>query len=150
MRERIAESIKDAMRAKDQMRLCTLRLMAAALKDQDIAKRAHGDGAELDDAEIRALLAKMVRQREESARVYEEAGRMDMAERERAEQSVIREFLPKPMTDGEIDAAIGRAIRETNATSIRDMGKVMGALKDAYAGRMDFGAAGARVKAALG
>ncbi len=87
MRERIAEAIKDAMRAKNQMRVCTLRLMAAALKDQDIAKRAHGDGVQLDDAEVRALLTKMVRQREESARIYEEAGRMDMAERERAEQA---------------------------------------------------------------
>jgi uncharacterized protein len=150
MRERIAESIKDAMRAKDQMRVCTLRLMAAALKDQDIAKRSHGDGAQLDDAEIRALLAKMVRQREESARVYDEAGRMDMAERERAEQTVIREFLPKPMSEQEIDVAIDRAIRETSASTIRDMGKVMAALKEAHAGRMDFGAAGARVKAALG
>ncbi len=150
MRERIAESIKDAMRARDQMRLSTLRLMAAALKDQDIAKRAHGDGAQLDDAEIRALLAKMIRQREELARAYEEAGRMDMAERERDEQAVIREFLPKPMSEDEIDAAVHRAIRDTKASSIRDMGKVMGALKAAHAGRMDFGAAGARVKAALG
>ncbi|HEX6103002.1 MAG TPA: GatB/YqeY domain-containing protein [Alphaproteobacteria bacterium] len=150
MRERIAESIKDAMRARDQMRVCTLRLMAAALKDQDIAKRAHGDGAQLDEAEIRALFVKMVRQREESARAYEEAGRMDMAERERAEQGVIREFLPKPMSDDEIQTAIDRTIRETGASSIRDMGKVMGALKTAYAGRMDFGAVGARVKDALG
>jgi uncharacterized protein YqeY len=150
MRERIAESIDDAMRAKDQMRLCTLRLMAAALKDQDIAKRAHGDGARLDDAEIRALLVKMLRQREDSARAYEEAGRMDMAERERAEQGVIREFLPKPMSEAEIGAAIDRAIRDTNASSIRDMGKVMGALKAAHAGRMDFGVVGTRVKTALG
>ncbi len=150
MRERIAESIKDAMRARDQMRVSTLRLMAAALKDQDIAKRSRGDGAELDDAEIRALLVKMLRQREESARAYDEAGRMDMAERERAEQAVIREFLPKPMTEAEIATAIEQAIRETEATSIRDMGKVIGALKKAYAGRMDFGVVGARVKAALG
>ncbi len=150
MRERIAEAIKDAMRAKTQMRVCTLRLMAAALKDQDIAKRAHGDGVQLDDAEVRALLTKMVRQREESARIYEEAGRMDMAERERAEQAVIREFLPKPMSENEIETAIARAIRETKASSIRDMGKVIGVLKQAHAGRMDFGAVGARVKTALG
>jgi uncharacterized protein YqeY len=150
MRERLAEAIKDAMRAKDSLRLSTLRLMAAALKDQDIAKRAHGDGAQLDDAEVRALLAKMIRQREESARAYEEAGRMELAERERAEQAIIREFLPKPMTDQEIDAAIDKAIRDTHASSIRDMGKVMGALKEAHAGRMDFGVASTRVKAALG
>lgn len=149
MRERLAESIADAMRSRDQLRLSTLRLMSAALKDQDIAKRSKG-GGELDDVEIRALLAKMVRQREESARAYEEGGRMELAERERAEQAVIREFLPKPMSDEEVDAAIERAIRETDATSIRDMGKVMGALKAAHAGRMDFGAVGARVKTALG
>ncbi len=150
MRERLAESIKDAMRAKNQLRVSTLRLMAAALKDQDIAKRSHGDGAQLDDAEVRALFAKMIRQREESARAYDEAGRMELAERERAEQAVIREFLPKPMNEREIEAAIAKAIHDTHASSIRDMGKVMGALKEAHAGRMDFGAVGTRVKAALG
>lgn len=150
MRDRIAESIKDAMRARDDLRLSTLRLMSAALKDQDIARRSQPEGGELDDAEIRALFSKMLRQREESARAYEEAGRMDMAENERAEQAVIREFLPRPMTDKEVDAAIDEAIRQTNASSIRDMGRVMGALKAAHAGRMDFGQVGARVKAALG
>ncbi len=149
MRERIAEAIKEAMRAKDSLRLSTLRLMAACLKDQDIAKRAHGDGAQLDEAEVRALLAKMIRQRQESARAYDEAGRMELAERERAEQDVIREFLPKPMNEDEIEAAIAKAIHDTHASSIRDMGKVMGALKEAHAGRMDFGAVGTRVKAAL-
>jgi uncharacterized protein len=150
MRDRIAESIKDAMRARDDLRLSTLRLMSAALKDQDIARRSQPEGGELDEAEIRALFSKMLRQREESARAYEEAGRMDMAESERAEQAVIREFLPRPMNDKEVDAAIGEAIRQTNASSIRDMGRVMGALKAAHAGRMDFGQVGARVKAALG
>ena len=150
MRDRLADSIKDAMRARDELRLSTLRLMAAALKDRDIAQRTQGDGEELDEAEVRALFSKMVRQREDSARAYEEAGRMDMAERERAEQAVIREFLPKPMSDAEVEAALGEAIRDTNAQSIRDMGRVMGALKQKHAGRMDFGAAGARVKAALG
>lgn len=154
MRDRLADSIKDAMRARDELRLSTLRLMAAALKDQDIARRIGGDGrqdgGELDEAEIRALFSKMLRQREESARAYEEAGRMDMAERERAEQAVIREFLPRPMNEAEVDAAIGEAIRQTNASSIRDMGRVMGQLKEKHAGRMDFGVAGARVKDALG
>ena len=150
MRERIAESIRDAMRSRDDLRLSTLRLMSAAVKDQDIARRGQPEGGELPDAEIRALFSKMLRQREESARAYEEAGRMELAERERAEQRVIREFLPKPMTEKEIDAAIAKAIRDTQASSIRDMGKVMGALKQAHAGRMDFGAAGTRVKAALG
>ena len=149
MRDRIAESIRDAMRSRDELRVSTLRLMAAALKDQDISRRGETDGGELDDAEIRALFAKMLRQREDSARAYEEAGRMELAERERAEQAVIREFLPRPMTDQEIEAAIGEAIRQTDARSIRDMGRVMGALKAAHGGRMDFGAVGARVKAAL-
>ena len=150
MRERIAESIRDAMRSRDDLRLSTLRLMSAAVKDQDIARRGQPEGGELPDAEIRALFSKMLRQREESARAYEEAGRMELAERERAEQAVIREFLPKPMSDSEIDAAIGEAIRQTNASSIRDMGRVMAALKAQHTGRMDFGQVGARVKAALG
>jgi len=150
MRDRLADTIKDAMRAKDRLRLSTLRLMSAALKDQDIARRGEDGPGTLTDAEIAALFAKMVRQREESATLYEEAGRMELAEQERAEQRVIREFLPKPLTEAEVEAAVARAIRDTGAESIRDMRRVMGALKAAYAGRMDFGAAGARVKAALG
>ena len=150
MRDRLMEAIKDAMRAKDNVRLSTLRLMSAALKDQDIAKR-NGSGSDpLSDAEITALFAKMVKQREDSVRAYEEAGRMELVERERAEQVIIREFLPKPMTDDEVKAAIEKAIKTTGATSIKDMGKVMGALKAAHTGRMDFGAAGGQVKAALG
>ena len=150
MRERLQEAIKDAMRAKDELRLSTLRLMSAALKDQDIAKRGDdGDGALTQD-EITNLFARMVKQREESATAYEEAGRMELAERERDEQTVIREFLPKPLSESEVEEAVETAIRETGAESIRDMGKVMGSLKSKYAGRMDFGAVGARVKAALG
>ena len=150
MRDRITEALKDAMRAKDSVRLSTLRLMSAALKDQDIAKRSNGGSDELSDAEIMSLLAKMVKQREDSAKAYEEAGRMELAEQERAEQCVIREFLPKPMSDDEVNAAVTKAIEETGASTIRDMGKVMGALKSAHAGRMDFGKAGGQVKAALG
>ena len=150
MRERIAEAIKDAMRAKDSLRLSTLRLMAAALKDQDIAKRSEEGADALNEAEIMALFSKMVKQREDSAKIYEEAGKVEMAEQERAEQSVIREFLPRPLSDEEIQAAVQKAIQETGANSIRDMGKVMGHLKSRHAGQMDFGAAGAQVKAALG
>ena len=138
------------MRSKDQIRLSTLRLMSAALKDQDIAKRSE-DGADvLSEAEIMALFSKMVKQREESAKAYEEAGRMELAEREREEQKIIREFLPKPLSEAEVEEAVAKAIRETGASSIRDMGKVMGALKAAYTGRIDFGAVGPRVKSALG
>lgn len=138
------------MRAKDRLRLSTVRLMSAALKDQDIARRGEDGAGALTPVEISALFAKMVRQREESAAVYEEAGRLELAEQERAEQQVIREFLPKPLTETEVEAAVARAIRDTGAASIRDMGKVMGALKAAYAGRMDFSIAGGRVRAALG
>lgn len=150
MRDRLTDALKDAMRTKDSLRLSTLRLMSAALKDQDIAKRQDSNPEPLSDSEIMALFAKMVKQREDSAKAYEEAGRMELAERERAEQVVIREFLPKPMNADEISAAVEKAIKDTGASSIRDMGKVMGALKAAHAGRMDFGAAGGQVKAALG
>ncbi len=150
MRERITEAVKDAMRAKDSLRLSTLRLMAAALKDKDIEKRAQSGPDLLDDQEMTALFAKMVKQREDSVQAYEEAGRMELAERERAEQAVIREFLPKQLSEAEVDAAISKAVSDMGAESLRDMGKVMGSLKAAYAGRMDFGAAGGKLKAILG
>ncbi len=152
MRERINEALRDAMRARDQVRICTLRLMLAAIKDRDIALRGDedGSGAVLDDAEITALLAKMVRQREESVRAYSQAGRMELAAREEAEIAIIREFMPKQMSEAEVRTAIAQAIGDTGADSIRDMGKVMGELKARYPGRMDFGAAGAQVKQALG
>ena len=150
MRERIGEAIKDAMRNREQTRLSTLRLMAACLKDQDIAKRSTEGAEPLTEAEEMTWLAKMVKQREDSAKAYEEAGRMELAEQERAEQDVIREFLPKPLSEDEVEAAVAKAIADTGASTIRDMGKVMGALKGAYTGRMDFGVVGGRVKAALG
>jgi uncharacterized protein YqeY len=150
MRDHLNEALKEAMLAKDKLRTSTLRLVLAAIKDRDIALRAEDGGAVLDDSGILALLAKMVKQREESAATYEAAGRMELAERERSEIGVIKEFLPKPLTDAEIDTAIRHAMDETGAASIRDMGKVMGALKARYAGRMDFGAVGGRVKAVLG
>lgn len=150
MRDRISGALKDAMLAKDKLRTSTLRLMLAAIKDRDIALRSEeGDGG-LDEAGLMALLAKMVKQREESAATYETAGRMEMAEMERAEIAVIKEFLPKPLSGDEAAEAIRDAIATTGATSIRDMGKVMAELKAQYAGRMDFAAAGAQVKAALG
>ena len=150
MRDRITAALKESMLAKDKLRTGTVRLMLAAIKDRDIALRSE-DGADgLDDAGIMSLLVKMVKQREESAATYETAGRMELAETERAEIGVIKEFLPKPLTADEVEAAIKKAMAETRASSIRDMGKVMGVLKSQYAGRMDFGAVGGRVKAALG
>ncbi|MEM7508145.1 MAG: GatB/YqeY domain-containing protein [Pseudomonadota bacterium] len=150
MRTTLSTALKEAMRSKDQVRLCTIRLMMAALKDREVALRSEDGNGELDAAETRALLAKMVKQREDSITTYEHAGRMELAEREREEIKVIREFLPKPLSGPEIEAAIKAAIDETGASSIRDMGKVMGKLKAQHAGQMDFGQAGAQVKAALG
>lgn len=150
MRDRLKEAIKDAMRAKDSVRLSTLRLMSAALKDQDIEKRSVDEPNGLSEPEIVQLFAKMVKQRDDSITAYENAGRVELSQRERDEQQVIREFLPKPLSDTEMQAAIAKAIEDTGAESIRDMGKVMGILKGAYAGRMDFGAAGSQIKASLG
>jgi uncharacterized protein YqeY len=150
MRERINTALKEAMLAKDKLRISTIRLMMAAIKDRDIALRSEDGASGLDDPGIMALLAKMVKQRDESATTYETAGRMELAETERAEIAVIKDFLPKPLSADQVDAAIKKAMAETGASSIRDMGKVMGALKAKYAGQMDFGAAGGRVKAALG
>lgn len=147
LRNRLSAGLKAAMRDKDQLRVGTLRLINAALKDQDIALRA--EGRTVGDAEATATLAKMVKQRQESARAYEEAGRLELAEKERAEIAVIEEFLPRKLDDAEVRAAIDAAIRSTGASSLRDMGRVMGELKASHAGQMDFGAAGAEVKARL-
>lgn len=148
LRDRVNSALKQAMRDKDTARLGTLRLINAAIKDQDIARRGGDSDADtgVSDEDILAILGKMTKQRQESARAYEEAGRLDLAERERAEVIVIEEFLPKQLNDAEIANAIDAAIAETGASSIRDMGKIMGHLKSRYTGQMDFGAAGARVK----
>ncbi len=150
LRERITNGLKDAMREKDAARLSTLRLINAAIKDQDIAARGAGKTEGVDEGEILAILAKMVKQRIDSANVYEEGGRLELAEKERAEIKVIEGFLPRQLSEAEIAAAIDAAIDQTGASSIRDMGRVMGALKAAYAGQMDFGAAGALIKERLG
>lgn len=150
MRERITAALREAMLGKDKLRVSAIRLMLAAIKDRDIALRGEDGASGLDDAGIMALLAKMVKQREESAATYEAAGRMELAQAERAEITVIKSFLPKPMSNDEIETAIKQALAETGASSIRDMGKVMGALKAQYPGQMDFAAVGGRVKTALG
>lgn len=147
MRTKITDGLKDAMRAKDARRLSTLRLVNAAIKDQDIALRS--EGREVGDPEVLAILSKMVKQRQESARAYEEGGRLELAEGERDEIKVIEDYLPRQLDAAEVAAAVDAAIAETSADSIRDMGKVMGVLKGKYAGRMDFGAIGPQVKARL-
>lgn len=150
LRDRLQAELKDAMKQRQADRLSTLRLINAAIKDRDIAAR--GDGGEdlVPDAEIVALMGKMVKQRQESARAYEEGGRLELAEKELAEITVIQEFLPRQMSAAEVTAAIEAAIAETGAASIRDVGKVMAALKAKYAGQMDFGAVGAVVKGRFG
>jgi len=149
MRKRLSEATKDAMRAKDKARLSTLRLINAAIKDRDIAARSETNPDGVSDAEILSILAKMIKQRQDSAKAYEEAGRIELGEGERGEIKVIEEFLPKQLGDSEVEAAIKAAIAESGAESIRDMGKVMGVLKAKYTGQMDFGKAGAVIKAQL-
>lgn len=149
IREKILGDLKDAMRAKDSLRLNTLRLIQAAIKDRDIAARAEDRCEGCPDAAILALLQKLVKQREESADTYEKAGRLDLAERERAEADIVREYLPKPMGEKEIANAVDEVVDELGATGLKDMGKCMGTLKDRYTGRMDFSKAGAEVKSRL-
>ena len=146
LRSRINTAMKQAMKDKSAERLSTIRLINAAIKDRDIAARTEGKENGVADDEVLAILAKMTKQRQESAKTYEEAGRLDLSERELAEIKVIEEFLPRQLTDSEIQSAVSEAINEVGASSIRDMGKVMGALKGKYAGQMDFGAVGALVK----
>lgn len=150
LREDINSSLKQAMRDRAADRLSTLRLIMAAIKDRDIAARGEGAEDGVGDDEVLAILSKMVKQRQESARTYEEGGRLDLAERELSEITVIEGFLPKQLDDGEIIAAIDAAISDLGASSIRDMGKIMGALKSQYTGQMDFGKVGPMVKDRLG
>ncbi|MBD3678291.1 MAG: GatB/YqeY domain-containing protein [Rhodobacteraceae bacterium] len=146
LRSRVNDALKTAMKSKDAARLSTLRLINAAIKDRDIAKRGDGEEGGVSDADVLSILGKMVKQRQESARAYEEGGRLELAEKERAEILVIEDFLPKQLSDAEVEAAIAAAVKETGASSIRDMGRVMGVLKSKYTGQMDFGAVGPKVK----
>ena len=149
MRARVNTALKQAMKDKAANRLATLRLINAAIKDREIAQRCDGEEAVVSDGDVLAILGKMVKQRQESARVYEEGGRLDLAERELSEVGVIEEFLPKPLCEDEVAAAISEAVASTGACSIRDMGKVMGELKSKHTGQMDFGKVGPLVKKRL-
>lgn len=148
MREQITDALKSAMRKHDTRRLSTLRLISAAIKDRDINARGEGKEAISDD-EILALLQKMVKQREESVSVYEKAGREDLAEQERGEIKVIQDYLPKPLSEEETAEQIDIAIAETEAKGLRDMGKVVAALKAKFPGRIDFSHASKLVKQRL-
>ena len=149
LRTRVNAALKEAMKAKQADRLSTLRLINAAIKDKDIAARAEGNDDGVSDADVLAILGKMSKQRMESARAYEEGGRLDLADRERDEVQVIEEFLPRQLSEDEAAKAVEDAIAEIGAESIRDMGKVMGVLKSKYTGQMDFGKVGPMVKAQL-
>jgi uncharacterized protein YqeY len=146
LRTKVTGALKQAMKNKDADRLSTLRLINAAIKDKDIAARADGNDDGVGDDAVLVILGKMAKQRKESARAYEEGGRLDLAERELEEVGVIEEFLPQQLSDEEAAKAIDEAVAEIGADSIRDMGKVMGVLKAKYTGQMDFGKAGPMVK----
>ena len=149
IRERFAGDLKEAIKARDPKRVSTLRLIMAAIKDRDIAARTEDNTEGVGDPEILAILGKMIRQRQESARAYEEGGRLDLADQERAEIVIIQDYLPRQLTDTEVGRAVSAAIAETGAASIRDMGKVMGLLKARHTGQMDFSRVGATLKQTL-
>lgn len=146
LRGRVNTAMKQAMKERAAERLSTLRLINAAVKDRDIAARGEGNDAGIDDTEVLAILGKMVKQRLESARAYEEGGRVELAEKEREEILVIEEFLPRKLSEDEAAKAVDAAVREVGADSIRDMGKVMAVLKARYTGQLDFGSIGPKVK----
>jgi uncharacterized protein YqeY len=149
MRAKISEALKTALKGGEKQRASTLRMVNAAIQDRDIANRGAGKGP-AGDEEILQILTKMVKQRQESAKAFEDGKRPELAAAENAEIAVISEFLPSQMDEGEAKAAIGQAIRDTGAAGLRDMGKVMAELKAKYPGRMDFGKASGWVKELLG
>jgi uncharacterized protein len=149
LREAVNEALKVAMKSRDAARVSALRMINAAFKDRDILGRTQGS-ATASDEELVSTLAKMVKQREESAVAFEGGGRPELAAKERAEIEVIRGFMPKQMSEEEVRAAVEAAVAETGAASVKDMGKVMAHLKERYAGKLDFSKAGALVKARLG
>jgi len=147
MREKFSSELKAAMKAGDKRRTGTIRMIMAALKDKEI--EARGQGKTVSDEDILALLQKMTKSRKESQEIFEKAGRVDLATQESEEIAIIRGFLPQQLSEAEVAHAIAAALAETKASSIKDMGKVVGALKGKYAGRMDFAEASARVKKML-
>ena len=150
MQERFSEALKAALKSQDKVRISTLRLINAAIKDRDIADRTDNGGEGVSEEVVLEILAKMIKQRQESLTAYEEAGRLDLADQERNEIVVIKEFMPRQLDDDEIVAAVDAALAEVGAETLKDMGKVMGLLKKQHTGQMDFGKAGARVKEKLG
>ncbi len=150
LRDKIDETLKSTMKERgDRLKVATLRLINAAIKDRDIAARGEDRCDGVSDEEVLSILAKMVKQREESSRSFEEGGRPELAEQERAEIGIIREFMPQQMDDAEIETAVKDVVSELEATSLKDMGKCMGTLKERHQGAMDFGKAGKLLKDTL-
>jgi uncharacterized protein YqeY len=148
LRDQINNATKEAMKSGEKLKLSTLRLMSSSIKNADIEARGGGKGP-LDDAALLGLFQKMIKQRQESVELYEKGGRPELAANERGEIEVIQGFLPKQMSDADVEAAIKSAIAESGAASVKDMGKVIAALREKYAGQMDFSKASGLVKAAL-
>ena len=149
LREQLGDAMKDAMKAKDQRRLSTVRMILAGLKDRDIANRSETSREGISDDDILGLLAKMIKQREESAAAFDTGNRPELAQSEREEIAIIRTFMPKQMSADETKAAIAAVVSETGAAAMKDMGKVMAALKERFAGQMDFAKTSAAVKEIL-
>ena len=149
LRDELRIALNDAMRDKHRRKVGAIRLILAAVKDRDIAARVEDRGEEDDDAVISQILGKMIKQRRESIKAYEEGGRLELAEQEREEISIIEEFLPQQMSVQEIEEAVSQAITDVSAEGLKDIGRVMGALKAKFAGRMDFARASALVKQEL-
>jgi len=150
LRDQINDSLKEAMKSGDKRRVSTLRLVNSAIKDRDIQNRTSGPDAGVSDAQIVEVLAKMVKQRQESLEIYEKAGRDELATQEREEIQIIQGYMPKQLSDEEVKSVIAAVIKDVGATSVKDMGKVMGALKAKYSGQMDFAKTGAVIKGLLG
>lgn len=151
MRERLTQAMKDAMRAKDQKRLTTVRMVLAAIKDHDLGIKPVGgqSGGPATDADITQILTRMIKQRRDSIEAYEKAGRVDLAANEKSEIAIIEEFMPKQLDEAEMREAVAAAIKESGAQGAKDMGKAMSVLKQRYAGQMDFGKASALVRELL-
>lgn len=148
LRDDINNALKGAMKAKDERRVSTLRLVNSTLKNADIEARGQSKGP-LGDGEVLGLLQKMIKQRHESVELYEKGGRAELAQQERDEIAIIAAYLPEQMSEDEVKAAITQAMQDIGATGMKEMGKVIGALKSKYSGKMDFAQASALVKAAL-
>eukprot|EP01026_Neomeris_dumetosa_P070618 TRINITY_DN70663_c0_g1_i2.p1 TRINITY_DN70663_c0_g1~~TRINITY_DN70663_c0_g1_i2.p1 ORF type:complete len:152 (+),score=23.83 TRINITY_DN70663_c0_g1_i2:86-541(+) len=149
LRERLRDALKEAMKGKDATGVSTIRLILATLKDRDISLREKGNQDGIDDEALLALLQTMVKQRQESIRLYEEGGRLELADQERQEIEVIKRFMPEQLGEKEMESAVDGLIKELDASSIRDMGRTMAELKSRYAGQMDFSQAAALVRQRL-